>query len=140
MDTNLETTCDALYEMACDVNDALYYQYHASMEEQYQSAYSYELKKKKYVFHSESVIQLLYKEFPLRETEAIARNEDVLYYREDEFNRGRPNNVGTMILLIDFARNLDFRHGESREEWFRFTKRFGINPIKNDEIYCYLWV
>ena len=70
MDANLEATCDALYEMACDVNDALDYQYHASMEEQYQSAYSYELKKKKYVFHSETVIQLLYKEFPLRETEA----------------------------------------------------------------------
>ena len=70
MDANLEATCDALYKMACDVNDALYYQYHASMEEQYQSAYSYELKKKKYVFHSETVIQLLYKEFPLRETEA----------------------------------------------------------------------
>ena len=70
MDANLEATCDALYEMACEVNDALYYQYHASMEEQYQSAYSYELKKKKYVFHSETVIQLLYKEFPVRETEA----------------------------------------------------------------------
>ena len=70
MDANLEATCDALYGMACDVNDALYYQYHASMEEQYQSAYSYELKNKKYVFHSETVIQLLYKEFPLRETEA----------------------------------------------------------------------
>ena len=37
MDADLEATCDALYEMACDVNDALYYQYHASMEEQYQS-------------------------------------------------------------------------------------------------------
>ena len=34
MDANLEATCNALYEMACDVNDALYYQYHASMEEQ----------------------------------------------------------------------------------------------------------
>ena len=70
MDPKLEATCDALYKMACEVNELLHYQYHASMEEQYQSAYSYELKKKKYMVHSETVIQLLYKDFPVREAEA----------------------------------------------------------------------
>ncbi|MBF15021.1 MAG: hypothetical protein CMA97_05870 [Euryarchaeota archaeon] len=69
MDANLEATCDALYWIACEVNEALYHQYHKSMEEQYQSALSYELKKKKYVFHSETVIQLLYKDFPVKESE-----------------------------------------------------------------------
>ena len=69
MDNNLEKTCGMIYKLACEVNEALYYQYHASMEEQYQSAFSYELKKKKYVFHSETVIQLLYKD-PSKETEA----------------------------------------------------------------------
>ena len=70
MENNLEKTCGMIYKLACEVHEALYYQYHASMEEQYQSVFSYELKKKKYVFHSETVIQLLYKEFPLKETEA----------------------------------------------------------------------
>ena len=67
-------------------------------------------------------------------TEAIARNEDVLYYKKKNFSRGRTNNVGTMILLIDFARNLNFDNEDTRKKWFRFTKRFGINAITNDEI------
>ena len=70
MDSDLEKTCEVIYKLACDVNDELHYQYHSSMEEQFQSALSSELKKKKFVYHSETVIELHYKGFPVKETEA----------------------------------------------------------------------
>ena len=70
MDSKLEKTCELIYKLACDVNDELHYQYHSSMEEQFQTALSSELKKKKFVYHSETVIELHYKGFPVKETEA----------------------------------------------------------------------
>lgn len=70
MDAKLNRLCDKLFEMACEVNEELHYQYHSSMEEQYQSAFSSELKRRKFVYHSETVIELHYKGFPVKETEA----------------------------------------------------------------------
>ena len=70
MDSHLEKTCELIYKLACDVNEELHYAYHSSMEEQFQHALSSELKKKKFVYHSETVIELYYKGFPVKETEA----------------------------------------------------------------------
>ena len=66
MDPVLKRTCELFYKLACEVNDELHYQYHSSMEEQFQSALSSELKSKKFVYHSETVIELHYKGFPVR--------------------------------------------------------------------------
>ena len=57
-----------IYDLSCEVNNELYYQYHSSMEEQFQSALSFELRSNKFVFHSESVIELHYKGFPVKES------------------------------------------------------------------------
>ena len=70
VDLNLEKTCELIYKLACEVNDELHYQYHASMEEQFQSALSSELKRKKFAYHSETVIELHYKGFPVKESKA----------------------------------------------------------------------
>ena len=70
VDSKLESVCNKLFDIACEVNDELHYQYHSSMEEQYQSAFSSELKQKKFVYHRETVIELHYKGFPVKETEA----------------------------------------------------------------------
>ena len=70
VNSDLEKVCDLIFEMACEVNEELHYQYHSSMEEQYQSALSSELKRKRFVYHSETVIELHYKGFPVKETEA----------------------------------------------------------------------
>ena len=70
MDSDLEAVCDKIYKLACRVQKELQHLYHTSMEEQYQSALSYEFHKAKFVFHVETVIQLQYKGFPLKESEA----------------------------------------------------------------------
>jgi len=70
MDSNLEKTCELIYKLAREVNQELHYQFHGNMEEQYQSALSSELKKKKISYHSETVIELHYKGFPIKEIEA----------------------------------------------------------------------
>lgn len=70
MDTKLNNLCDKLFEIACEVNEELHYQFHGSMEENYQSAFSSELKRKKFIYHSETVIELHYKGFPVKEIEA----------------------------------------------------------------------
>ena len=70
MDSELEVICDEIYKLACTVHKELHHLYHTSMEEQYQSALSYEFHKAKFVFHVETVIQLKYKGFPLKESEA----------------------------------------------------------------------
>jgi len=70
MDPVLKRTCELFYKLACEVNDELHYQYHSSMEEQFQSALSSELKSKKFVYHSETVIELHYKGFPVKESKA----------------------------------------------------------------------
>ena len=70
MDPDLEKVCDLIFEMACEVSEELHYQYHSSMEEQYQSALSSEFKKRKLAYHSETVIELHYKGFPIKEAEA----------------------------------------------------------------------
>jgi len=70
MESGLESVCDKIYTLACAVQKELQYLYHTSMEEQYQSALSYELHKEKFVFHVETVIQLQYRGFPLKESEA----------------------------------------------------------------------
>ena len=70
MDPNLEKVCDLIFDLACEVNEELHYLYHGSMEEHYQSALSSELKRKRFVYHSETVIELHYKGFPIKEAEA----------------------------------------------------------------------
>ena len=70
MDPELEAICDKIYKIACKVHKELHHLDHTSMEEQYQSALSYEFHKGKFVFHVETVIQLQYKGFPLKESEA----------------------------------------------------------------------
>ena len=70
MDSDLEAICDKIYKMSCTVAKELQHLYHSSMEEQYQSALSYEFQKGKFVYHVETVIQLKYKGFPLKESEA----------------------------------------------------------------------
>ena len=70
MDSDLEDISDKIYKMSCTVAKELQHLYHSSMEEQYQSALSYEFQKGKFVYHVETVIQLKYKGFPLKESEA----------------------------------------------------------------------
>ena len=70
MNQSLEEICDKIHKLACKVNKSLHHLYHSSMEEQYQSALSYEFNKAKLVYHVETVVQLQYRDFPLKESEA----------------------------------------------------------------------
>ena len=70
MDSELEKLCDKLYKLACEVNSELYYLYDGSMESMYQDALASEMRKKKYVYHTETVIDLHYKDFPVKDSEA----------------------------------------------------------------------
>lgn len=67
-------------------------------------------------------------------TEAIARNEDVLYLTKSNAQSGRMNTVGTLMLLIDSLRDYDINDEESLKRWIRITKRIGINPITKTEL------
>ena len=70
MDDELEAICDLIFEMACDVNEACFYLADSSVEKQYQACMAYEMNKAKLNYHSETTIELLYKDFPLKDVRA----------------------------------------------------------------------
>ena len=70
MDLNLEAVCDLIFKMACDVNKACFYLADSSVEKQYQACMAYEMNKAKLKYHSETTIELLYKNFPLKDVRA----------------------------------------------------------------------
>ena len=68
--TKLLTTCNRIYHLAEEVNNALYHEYSGSVERHYQDAFSSELRKQKFRYQSETSIALHYNDFPLNDVRA----------------------------------------------------------------------
>ena len=70
VDSTLEDIADLIFEMACDVNTACFYLADSSVEKQYQACMAFEMNKANLNYHSETTIELLYKDFPLKDVRA----------------------------------------------------------------------
>jgi GxxExxY protein len=68
--TKLLATCNRIYHLSEEVNNALYHEYSGSVERHYQDAFSSELRKQKFRYQSETSIALHYNDFPLNDVRA----------------------------------------------------------------------